>query len=174
MSQTKVGSARPSSFVADRILGKLRTRNQPAKGRPPKVRPSVFQGTLSSQFPRRLYKEGTMGCKSAQASSTSPFTQRPRSTTTTRKGKPPLKGARGTWQSAVSDGNGVCVGSSMIGASSRIVKHTPCKYISDKSITPDHAPPKPGCFIEEGDLWISNPSSIPDFLLDLPIPKAID
>src|SRR5258708_399748 len=62
----------------------------------------------------------------------------------------------------------------MIGASSRIVKHTPYKYISDKSITPDHAPPKPGCFIEEGDLWISNPSSIPDFLLDLPIPKAID
>ena len=30
-----------------------------------------------------------------------------------------------------------------------------------------------GCFIREGDLWLSNPSLMPDSLLDLPTPKAI-
>ena len=32
----------------------------------------------------------------------------------------------------------------------------------------------PGAFVASGDLWISNPSLMPDYLLDLPAPKAID
>jgi len=31
-----------------------------------------------------------------------------------------------------------------------------------------------GLFISEGDLWVSNPTQMPDWLLDLPLPNAID
>jgi hypothetical protein len=34
-------------------------------------------------------------------------------------------------------------------------------------------PSKPGVFISQGDLWVSNPALIPDELLDLPLPQRV-
>ena len=96
---------------------------------------------------------------------------------TKEKGKQMPKGILDTWRNIVLDGNGVCGGTSITGGSTCLVKHMPCKnYVNSfKSITPDHASPsQPGCFIEEGDLWISNPSSILDQFLKLSLSKVID
>ena len=89
------------------------------------------------------------------------------------KGKAQEKGHVGTWQRASMDLH-VVNGPSMSGGSSPIVSAwAPLadNYISSNNSTSFHWPRS---FISEGDLWISNPSLMPDYLSSLLTPKAID
>ncbi len=179
MGQAKVGPTHSSPRKANLVLGKLHKGNCQAPGCPPQVCPLAIQKALISQFAQIQNEETTSrsGSKVMSSSTYSQATMQKGQWRTKGKGKQMPKGILDTWQNVILDGNSVCGGTSITGGSTCLVKHMPCKnYVNSfKSITPDHASlSQPGCFIKEGDLWISNPSSILDQFLELSLPKAID
>ena len=170
MAQAKV-SLRPGPSAAANalFLDALRSRDLQVARRYASVRPTPLQTHAVPELtPLRDQEAATQQGREAW--------QRQRQTTAKGrkgKGKAQEKGHVGTWQRASMDSH-VVDGPSMSGGSSPDASAwAPLadNYISSNNSTSFR---RPGSFISEGDLWISNPSLMPDYLLSLPTPKAID
>jgi len=173
IAAAKVSSAR-SSFIAisDHLsLGQIRSRDRQTARRETPVRPASLPSFKVPKLNTRRGQEDAerKGQRQRQAS----WGRQAKG-----KGKAKVKGQVDTWRSAYSDsraveGPSISGGSNPVARASgpsvhnfRMSKSRP-GIIRDRNVNP-------GSFIAEGDLWVSNPSLIPDYLLSLPVPKAID
>ena len=159
IEKAKVGPSHASFLaVADFFLGQLRQGHRQTPGQQAPVRASTLQSVALPQLTliRDQKREGSERRWSTQG------------LLTKGKERQRERKARGSAQldtrrSAATDSSIVYVGPSMTGGSSRDV------FLSSEILESM----RPGCFITEGDLWVSDPSKIPDELLDLPFRTAI-
>jgi hypothetical protein len=157
MAQAKVSlDSRPSSTSNGPFLGPLRSRDRQAAGQQAPVRPSSLQTPSLREFNSRGDQEET--------------TRQGRERQKTKgKRSAQEKGLVGTLRGA-STVSPACIGPSTSEGSSLIASAW-APSASSLQCNPNFYRTS---FISEGDLWISNPSLIPDYLLDLPIPRACD
>ena len=162
--------------LADFFLERLRQSHDQIPGQPSEVRPTaLLQGRLSKLVEIRDQTAAATAAADSERSRSAPLSKRSSTTArqgrrTTKEGKGSPKGVKDTWRSVDMESTGVSGGPSIIGGSSRDVNLLLDAYEYDLVSVPN----KPGCFISEGDLWVSNPSLIPERLLDLPTPVAIN
>jgi hypothetical protein len=156
-------------------LDSLRSNDRSTQRRTPAVRPSSLslasssklnqkQARPSTQFTRRSHESwaGSAGSRSGYKGARG------------AQGQGSAGGSRhvGTWENAHMDAKTVHTSLYTNAGSSGRANAPPLDHSTIKNhVLPD---PDSKLFICEGDLWISNPALIPDYLLDLPVPEAID
>jgi hypothetical protein len=190
------GTSRTSS-VAYPLSATLRSRDRPSPGRQTQVRPSALQkapvskltglrGQTPTESPIWRRRSGQWPRETRQGAGARPQEERE------RKGKAKGHAHIDTWRSAstapLADERSFMRGgySRSAPALASSVKNqalhrqrkkwtssSSSEHVSQKnnSSTRFH---RPGSFICEGDLWVSSPNTMPDYVLTLPLPKAID
>ena len=153
---------------ADDFLAASCSRALPAPRRTTKVRPAPLQTHAIPSFtPVRDQEVATRaGRRQVGRQSRPQAIQRSKQKS---EGKPQGKERLGSWQSASMDSR-VPDDPSMSGASSPAVR----AWGPSQDLNYSTTICRPGSYIALGDLWISSPSLMPDYLIDLPTPHAID
>ena len=180
MAQAKVRLSHSPSQSSNASLfpDALRSRDRQVARQQTQVRPSSLQTPLIAKLNRRGGQEATTQQGRETRSRQRPARQEAAGKRQGKgKGKAPRSAQVDTWLNVNTDWR-VAEGPSTNGASTPYAKawEPSVSNRSDLDRVMFHRPgmKNPGAFIAPGDLWTSNPRLLPDYLLDLPVPLAIN